>query len=99
MKILETFQSHQSVRYIKEATYDTKFSFKHVLLWEIHQTTMELIKNKAAVEIFLLKRDICAPLTDCINSAILSGVFTDELKLASVTPLYKKTDSQDKTNY
>ena len=48
MKILETFQSHQSVRYIKEATYDTKFSFKHVLLWEIHQTTMELIKNKAA---------------------------------------------------
>ena len=51
------------------------------------------------VEIFLLKRDICAPLTDCINSAILSGVFTDELKLGSVTPLYKKTDSEDKTNY
>ena len=46
MKILETFQSHLSVRYIKEVTYDTKFSFKHVLLWETHQTIMELIKNK-----------------------------------------------------
>ena len=57
------------------------------------------------MEIFLLKalktiaQDICIPLTDCINSAILNGVFPDELKLADVTPLYKKSDPEDKANY
>ena len=43
-------------------------------------------------------RDICVPLTDCINSAILNAVFPDELKLADVTPL-KKSGPEDKTNY
>ena len=28
-----------------------------------------------------------------------NAVFPDELKLADVTPLYKKSDSEDKTNY
>ena len=42
---------------------------------------------------------ICVLLTDCINSAILNVVFPDELKLADVTPLYKKSDPEDKTNY
>ena len=66
---------------------------------------MELNKNKAAsgnIPVKTLKmiaRDICVPLTDCINSAILNGVFPDELKLADVTPLYKKSDSEDKTNH
>ena len=42
---------------------------------------------------------ICVLLTDCINSAILNVVFPDELKLAYVTPLYKKSDPEDKKNY
>ena len=46
-----------------------------------------------------IARDICVPVTDCINSAILNGVLPEELKLADVTPLYKKSDSEDKTNY
>ena len=46
-KILETFESHPSVRYIKVVTSDTKFSFQHVLPWETYQTIMELNKNKA----------------------------------------------------
>ena len=41
--------------------------------------------------------DICVRLTDCINSAILDGVFPDEWKLAGVTPLYKKSDPDNKT--
>ena len=66
---------------------------------------MELTKNKETsgnIPTKTLKkiaRDICVPLTDCINSAILNGVFPNELKLADVTPLYKKSDSEDKTNY
>ena len=92
---METFESHPSVRHIKERTSDTKFSFQHVLPWETYQTIIELNKNKATsgnIPIKALKtiaRDICVPLADCINSAILNGV----------TPLYKKSDPEDKTNY
>ena len=46
-KILETFESHLSVRHIKEVTSDTKFSFQDVFSWETYQTIMELNKNKA----------------------------------------------------
>ena len=35
---------------------------------------------------------------DCINSAILNGVFPDELKLVDMRPLYKKSDLHDKPN-
>ena len=94
----------QVIRQVKEVTSDTKFSFQHVLPWETYQTIMELNKNKATSgniptkTLKTIARDICVPLTDCINSAILNGVFPDELKLADVTPLYKKSDSEDKTN-
>ena len=66
---------------------------------------MKLSKNKEisgyvpTKTIEMIARDICVPLTDCINAAILNGVFPDELKLADVTPLYKKSDPEDKTNY
>ena len=86
MKILETFESHPSNRHIKEVTSDSKFSFRHVLPWETYQTIMELNKNKATsgniptITLKMIARDTCVPLTDCINSAILNGVFPDELK-------------------
>ena len=85
--------------------FDTKISFQHVFPWETYQTIMELNKNKATKgniptkTLKTIARDICFPLTDCINSAILNGVFRDELKLADVTPLYKKRDPDNKTNY
>ena len=37
--------------------------------------------------------------TDCINNYILNCHFLDKLKYAYVTPVYKKYDSTDKTNY
>ena len=57
------------------------------------QAVMELNKNKATSRNiptkFLKKiaRDTCVPLTDCMNSAILTGLFPDELKEGYVTPL------------
>ena len=70
----------------------------------VDQTIMELNKKATSGNIptkalKMIARHICVPLTDCINSAILNGVFPDELKLANVTPLYKKSDPEDKTNY
>ena len=66
---------------------------------------MELNKNKATSgniptkSLKTIARDICVSLTDCINSAILNGVFPDELKLADLTPLSKKRYPEDKRNY
>ena len=61
-----------------------------------NKTTSGNIPTKALKAI---ARDISVPPTDCIISAILNGVFPDELKLPDVTPLYKKSDHKDKTNY
>ena len=38
-------------------------------------------------------------LTNCINEAIENNKFPDSLKLSVVTPVYKKLDPSDKTNY
>ena len=37
--------------------------------------------------------------TDIINSSNRNGTFPEELKLAEVTPLFKKADPFDKVNY
>ena len=102
---MERFESHRSVRHVKEVTSDTKSSFQRVLLWEMGQTITKLNKNKVtsgnipSKTLQTIARDICSPITDSINSAILNGVFSVELKLADVTPLCKKSDPEDKTNY
>ena len=81
-KILETFEVHPSVRYIKEVSSDTNFRLQHVLPLETYQTIMELNKNKATngnIPTKVLRRiarNTCVLLTDCINSALLNGVFS-----------------------
>ena len=46
-----------------------------------------------------LAKEICIPLTDCINSPILNGKFPSELKMAGVIPIFKKDDPFEKANY
>ena len=38
-------------------------------------------------------------LTNCINEAIRNNKFPDSLKLSDITPVFKKLDTSDKTNY
>ena len=38
-------------------------------------------------------------LADCINKSFETGTFPDCLKVAHVTPIFKKDDSLDKENY
>ena len=38
-------------------------------------------------------------LTNCINKSIETGCFTDGLKAANITPIFKKDDPLDKANY
>ena len=65
-----------------------------------------LNKKKAAistcipVKILVDSIDTYLPvLTDIINNSVRNGTFPDELKLAEVTPIFKKADLFDITNY
>ena len=44
--------------------------------------------------------DIIAPvLTECYNQNIKNSTFSNELKNADISPVYKKKDRHDKSNY
>ena len=38
-------------------------------------------------------------LTNCINKSIKTGCFPDSLKEANITPIFKRDDPLDKSNY
>ena len=42
---------------------------------------------------------LCEPLKYLFNFSIEKGVFTDDLKIARVTPIYKGEDKSDVGNY
>ena len=50
------------------------------------------------MEIYI-KEEIAEPITNCINSSILTDTFPDESKIAYIIPVFKKEDQNDKNNY
>ena len=103
--ILDTFSSHPSVIQITEKTNKDVFSFRHVLPWKTYRAILSLNQNKSTSGTIPTKvlrslaKEICIPLTDFINSAILNGKFPSELKMADVIPIFKKDDPFEKANY
>ena len=103
--ILDTFSSYPSVIQIKEKTNKDVFSFRHVLPWETYRAILSLNQNKSISGTIRTKvlrslaEEMCIPLTDCINSAILNGKFLSELKMADVVPIFKKDDPFEKAYY
>ena len=102
--ILDTFSSHPSVIQITEKTNKDVFSFRHVLPWETYRAILSVNQNKSTSGTIPTKvlrslaEEICIPLTDCINSAILNEKFPSELKMAVVIPIFKKDDPFEKAN-
>ena len=47
----------------------------------------------------LISDDISRCITLIINQSLMSGIFPDKLKIAKVTPIYKKNDKKQVTNY
>ena len=105
-KILKKFKDHPSViRICAKNIHSDKFSFSHINPLDTFQVIMSLNQKKSTsgpLSTKILKiaaKVVCTPLTDCFNVALLDGVFPDELKLASVVPVFKKGDSLNKSNY
>ena len=80
------------------------FSFRPVSVEEVKKIIRDLKTNKAAggeIPTKILKEceftfDV---LTKCINKSIETGYFPDSLKLANITPVFKKVDPLDRSNY
>ena len=103
--ILDIFSSHHSVIQIKEKTNKDVFSFHHVLPWETYRAILSVNQNKPASGTIPTKvlrslaKEICIPLIDCVNSAIINGKFPSELKTADVILIFIKEDPVEKANY
>ena len=56
-----------------------------------------LLKRRGIIK--LANKKICKDLANCINECIKQNKFPNELKIADITPIFKKEDPLDKTNY
>lgn len=103
--ILRKFEDHPSILNIKGLGFTESFQFSHVYPWETWEAIENLNPKKSTSGniptniLKLVAKDICIPLTDCINNCINDGVFPDDLKLANVIPIHKGEDSCLKENY
>ena len=83
-----------------------KFSFQLVTEDQVREEIMNLDGSKAtpigdiSVDILKSTVDIHLPfITNSINVSIENGCFPEELKLAEVSPIFKKKDDLGKENY
>ena len=103
--IVYKFRNHPSIIKIKER-YKVKenFSFRLATTEEIKAIIRDLPTNKAAggeIPVNVLKKSNFSfdELTICVNYALINGKFPITLKNANVTPVHKKDDPTDKTNF
>ena len=103
---IEKYKNHDSVLRIKEQTKNLpSFGFIHVNPGEIFEQIDALNTKKASSGnipskvLKIAKTVICPHLTDCINTSINDCVFPEELKDATVSPVFKSKESYLKSNY
>ena len=103
--IVYKFRNHPSIIKIKER-YKVKenISFRLTTTEEIKAIIRDLPTNKAAggeIPVNVLKKSNLSfdELTIRVNRALINGKFLITLKNANVTPVHKKDDPTDKTNF
>ena len=104
--IIDTFQNHESVQRIKLANFHSKSSLKFNSVSEVdvkkEVLNLSSKKEKVIFQPKYLKNSINAylpELTILIKNFLKEEVFPDDLKLADITPIFKKEDSLNKENY
>ena len=83
-----------------------KFSFKPVALSDIVKEIKDVKPNKSSTkdsippEMLKISWEATAnTLQKLLNESLETSTFTDTFKLADITPVFKKKDPLDKTNY
>ena len=105
--LLIHYRDHMSIKKIKETCkIAEKFHIKEVSSQEVEKVTKSLNKRESVisscvpVKVLIDSVDTYLTIfTDTAISSIRNGTFPEELKLAEVTPLFKKADPFDKVNY
>ena len=106
--MLDTFKNHKSVQRIKFANFHSYsiLNFSKVTENEVRKEILNLSTKKATknddIPAKILKKSVdiyIKEITFIINDCIEKGIFPDDLKLADVSPIFKKEDSFKKENY
>ena len=102
--IIDTFQNHESAQRIKLQNFHSKSSlrFNSVSELDVKKEILNLSSKKATrkgdIQAKILKNSINAYLSELII-LINNCLFPDYLKIADITPIFKKEDSLNKENY
>ena len=99
VNILDTFKNHMSVQRIKLANFHSysTLNFSKVTESEVRKEILNLSYTKATkngdILAKILKKSVdiyIKEITFIINDCIENGIFPDNLKLANVSPIFKK---------
>ena len=100
------FKNHPSIIRIKEKNESSLFNFTEVNLSEIEKELQNLNPKKSTTfnnvppKLLKLSGETCAPtLCYLMNKTFQTCIFPEKLKLADITPVFKKDDSTKLKNY
>ena len=105
---MEKFKNHPSIRLIKENYRNTNntFHFEKVSAKEIKKELKNLLSSEAAQDSHIptkvIKDNIdifTSILLEEFNKSLALGIFPSPMKLANITPVFKKDDRTDKSSY
>ena len=103
---IRKYENHPSIIKIKSSVETTQlFDFNFVSSDDISKIINSMDSTKktsGAIPIKIVKladKKICKDLANCNNECIKQNKFPNELKIADITPMFKKEDPLDKTSY
>ena len=103
---IRKYENHPSIIKIKSSVETTQlFDFNFVSSDDISKIINSMDsakKTSGGIPIKIVKlanKKICKDLANCINECIKQNKFPNYLKIADITPIFKKEDPLDKTNY
>ena len=107
LKAIKKYKNHPSILRIKSSFKHPKvFSFKYFNVEDVKRETNNLNSKKATpkgdilVKILKWNFDIITPaLAECYNQNIKNSTFSNELKNAEISPVFKKKDRHDKSDF
>ena len=106
--IIKSFKNHENIQGIKLTNFYHRetFNFCCDSVKEVKKELMNLsskkVTRKGDIPAKILKDSLnvyTKELTTIINNCLKDGMFPNELKLANVSPLFKKDDDLNKANY
>ena len=106
LSIIEQYKNHPSIIAISNQNMDRRFSFQEITKSEIKQEVLNLDSSKACQQSVLPTKIIKANsdiFTEVIHKELSRGLEEGNspctMKLANVTPVYKKDSRPEKGNY